>query len=165
MSLFALQPNLATKQACQLPADRESKTSSTITTAGTSIGLKEWLEYRGLFIRRNSNATVRDGKREDCFCVLQMRVVLAPARLGTSHPQCDIASLRKFERVREQIFHHLVQTLRVRANRIGNAGIDLDIEFDSFSIRHMTESALHVLPHFLEPHFRDIDRDGAGFDL
>ena len=113
LAFVTFEFDFAAKQTRKLTTDSQPKTSATITTTRTSIRLLERLEDRVLLLRWNSNSTIANRKREHSLCAFERRMPRAPTRRGRRDSQPDITALRKFKRIRQEIFQNLIQPLRV----------------------------------------------------
>src|SRR2546430_6523228 len=68
-------------------------------------------------------------------------MVRAPTDWGRRDPQPDITALRKFERIRQQIFQNLIQSLRVGVNRWRQLLVDVDFESEAFVFGHVSKGS------------------------
>ena len=120
--------DFASKQVRQLAADGKTKSGTAVFAAGARIGLLKCLEDQLLLFDGNTDAGVGYLERDHRGGVVQDRMLGAPASHGRRHVQPDAALGRKFERVRQQVFQHLLKPLRIGDEAPRQVGIEIDVE-------------------------------------
>ena len=65
LAVDAGQPDLAAQQRRQLAADGQAQAGAAVLARGAGIGLLEGLEDEPLLLRRDADAGVLDGERDD----------------------------------------------------------------------------------------------------
>ena len=97
----ASQLNLASQQARQFPADRQSQARAAILSARAGIRLLKSLKYDSLFIKRNTNTSIGNFEGDYGRHAAQYRVILTPPARGYRHGQVDASLFGKLKRVRQ----------------------------------------------------------------
>ena len=156
---------LAAQQPRDFAADREAETRAAIFAAGRAVGLLERLEDELLLVLGNADARIGDGDFDRTLGLVEDRVGRTPALFGATHAERDAALRREFERVREQVEHDLLKPLLVRADRLRQLAVELDVEVEALVGGELAEGPLHVLLEVLHRHLADLDRHRSGFDL
>src|ERR1700710_2319765 len=95
----------------------------------------------------------------------QDRMLRAPAAQGRRYAEANAALGGELEGVRQQVFQHLLQTLRVGDDAAAEIGIDIDVERQVPVVRLVPERASHGVQQIGGQYFLGIDGDGSGFDL
>src|SRR4029077_386311 len=105
--------DLAAKQARDFATDGQSKSGTTILSAGAHIGLLEWLENELQFIRGNANSGVGRRERDHDTGSIQYVVIRAPAIFGHFDLECYLAAFGKLERIRQKVLEYLLQACAI----------------------------------------------------
>src|SRR3984957_16050012 len=105
------QVDFAAEQARKFTADGQPEAGAAIFSAGAGIGLLKCLEDQFLLFKRNADACVRYLEGDNGRRVIEDRMFGAPAAQGGRDAETNPALSCELERVRQQIFQHLLQTL------------------------------------------------------
>src|SRR3954470_2268124 len=75
----AAETDFATEQARELAADREAKTRAAVLPAGRAVSLLKGFEDDLLFLRRDTDAGIRDGEGKNGSSAVERLVFAGPA--------------------------------------------------------------------------------------
>ena len=92
------------------------------------VRLLKRFEDDPLLLRRDADAGIRDLERDHGGRVVEGRMFDTPPFAGAVDAQAHTALVGKLEGVRQQIFQHLLQPLRVRRHAGVEPGIQLNVE-------------------------------------
>ena len=120
--------NFPAEQVRELAADREPKAGSSVLAAGAGVGLHERLEDDLLLLERNADAGVRDFEADRCRCLPEHRMLGAPTAMRRRNIEPHAALGSELECIREQVFEHLLQALRIGGDAAPEVGIEIDLE-------------------------------------
>ncbi len=120
--------DFAAEQICKLPADGKAEAGAAVFSAGACIRLLERLKDQLLFFRGNTYAGVGNLKGDNCWSLIQDRMLAAPAPDRRRDVQPHAALGGKLERVRQQVLQHLLQSLRIGDDTAAQIGIERDVE-------------------------------------
>jgi hypothetical protein len=151
--------DLATQEAGDLTADRQTKAGAAILPAGGAVCLLERFEDDALLVLRNADPGIGHGKFDPLTAGPQRRT------FGGRDPQRDSPAVGKLEGVREEIAENLLQPLSVRAHRRRDARIDIDAEIESPLIGDLPECPFDLFGKVAETDLADFHRNRAGLDL
>ena len=79
LAVHARQLDLAAEQHRQLAADGQAEAGAAVLARRAGIGLLEGLEDQALLFGRDADAGVLHGEGHDLLCVVEYRVIGAPA--------------------------------------------------------------------------------------
>src|SRR5258706_628678 len=120
--------DFASEQTCKLAADGEAEAGAAVFSAGARVRLLKRLKDQLLLFRGNTNAGVGSLKGDNGWRVIQDRMLGAPASHRGRNVQSHAAFCRELERVRQQVFQHLLQPLRIGDDAAAQIGIEIDVE-------------------------------------
>ncbi|QJW99075.1 hypothetical protein FTUN_6673 [Frigoriglobus tundricola] len=144
--------DLAAQQPHQFPRDREAQPGPAELPARGPVRLPERLEDDFLLVRRDADPRVADGERD-------------PVAGAALHVHAHLAGFGELQRVREQVFEHLLQPLPVGGDRVGAARRDPDVERQGLLFGDRAEHAVQVLDELREPHRLGPHVHAPGLDL
>src|SRR5690606_33834698 len=113
-----LQFNRSAQQLSETAADGKPETSAAVFAAGGTHGLLEGFKDDELFLNRNADTGVADGKANHHLTLVEVGIRLPPA-CGPEKLETYTAFLREFECIRQQILQNLVESLNVGVNGRG----------------------------------------------
>ena len=157
--------DLAAEQVRELAADRETQAGSSVLSAGAGVGLHEGLEDDLLLLGRNADAGVGDLEGDHRGCLLEHRVLRAPAALRAGDVEPHAALRGELEGVGQQVLEHLLQALRVGRDGASQIGIEIDLERQLPRFGLVPERTRDHVDEIGEDDLLGVDRDGSGFDL
>ncbi len=161
----ARQLQLAAEQVRELAADRQTEAGAAVLARSAGVGLLERFEDDPLLLRRDADAGVRDGELHHRHCLLECRVIRAPAALRQPDVQPHAAVRSELEGVRQQVLENLQQALRVGRDVAADAGVEVRDERQRARLGLVPEVALDRLAQVRELQVLGLDRDRAGLDL
>ena len=151
LPLFAADANGAALQSNQSLANRQAQTCAAVLAIGLYVGVLKALEDLFLTIWGNANASVLHFKQN--------------AATHALHANIDAAFGSKFDRVVEQVFEHLHQTLTVTFDPHAVHRVGIKMECDVFALCFALVVGKHVCNGFFQGEFIFVQRQFAGFQL
>ena len=161
----AYQANLASQQSGQLTADGQAESRAAIFATGAPVRLLECFKDDLLLFLGDADAGVRNREGQHRGRAIENLVVGIPAASGPLHCHNDMAAMREFERIGQEVFEHLLQPLGIRENRIRQPRFHVDFEVDALGLGYVAEGALHVVVQIVQSDLAGVDNHGPGFDL
>src|SRR5438067_1904117 len=98
------EADFTAEKSCELATDREAKTSAAVFARSARVGLLKSLEDEPLLLRRDADASILDGKRDDLLRLAEDRMINAPALRGEVHAHVHVTVRGKFHCVGQQVF-------------------------------------------------------------
>src|ERR1700694_3321323 len=120
--------DLTPEQPRELSADGKPEAGTAVLSAGRTVTLRKGFENRVLLLGWNADAGVDDTERNDLLSPTQHLVACAPPGGGDLGDELHSALLCELERIAEQVVEDLLQALRIRGDRIGQTGPEIDRE-------------------------------------
>ncbi len=153
---LGLDPDLAAHQLGQALGDRQPESGAAIAARGRAVGLAEALEQASALLFAQADAGVLD--RE-----MQQDIMLAD--LALRHLDPDLALLGELDRVVAVIDQDLAQAQRITDQGLGQAGFELEDQFEPLAAGLLADQVGDVLEHRVELEVGGFDRELAGLDL
>src|SRR5262249_45272452 len=141
----ARQADLAAQEPRDLAADCEAEPRAAVLAGRRAVGLLESLEDDLLLFRRDPDPGVGDRDREHRARRVQRLDRRAPSATGRLDAKGDRALLGELEGVGEEVLDDLLEAGRIREERAGDVGSDLDPEADALGLGDVTEIPLDVV--------------------
>ena len=132
---------------------------------GRGIGLLEGFKDAPLLFRRDADAGIRDGERDDLRGMAENRMVGEPALRGETHAHLDVAARGELEGVRDQVLEDLPHPLRVAVQTGRQICGQARVEREFLRVGHGLEMAGDAVAQPGERHFLDLHGDRAGFNF
>ena len=126
---FAFDPEASAHHHGELIRDRQAQTRATVEPGDGGVGLGEGLKNGTLLLLRDAYARVSDGEEQLSNVRGRRRCcTVRPPALRVVHAHRDIAVLREFDGVADQIDQHLTQADHVASQGVGHGFLDLVVE-------------------------------------
>ena len=140
--------DLSAEETGDFTADRQPQPGAAILAAGGAVGLLERFEDQLLLVFGNPDAGIDDRKGKDILRLAQNFTLELHGFVRHLDLQDDLPLLGKLKGVGEKVLEHLLQTLLVGFERFGKLRrIHLNLEPQSFLLRHLPETPLDVILH------------------
>jgi hypothetical protein len=118
-----------------------------------------------LFLR-DPDAGIGNRKRDHALGAVEKRVSGAKALADALDAEPDRTVLGELQRVREQVFQHLLQALGIGTNHFRRElGIHLNGEFETLPVGYVTEGSRAIILQLSKADIANLDVHFAGFDL
>jgi hypothetical protein len=124
----ALDVDVTAEQSSQVAGDRQPQSRAAVLAVGAAVRLPECLEDDFLLVLRDADAGVVDREGD------------AAAR-DRRDAQRDLAALGELDRVRQEVFQHLPETVRIGVDPIRDARLDRGAEAESLFGRQRLHAA------------------------
>ena len=153
---FAFEPDLATHEFHQPPANGQAESRSSVFACRGRVGLAEGLKQSSSLLWRHADAGILHRESElDPFADLFQQFRF----------QVNIAVLGKFDRIIDQVCNHLAQAQWI-ANQILRNGIrDLGQKFQPFILGFLSRDGGDRGDHVIQAEVHRLDVKPAGFNL
>ena len=165
LTVRADQADFTSQQRGQFAADRQPQSGAAILAAGARVGLLKGLENQALLLRRDADARVFDGERDDLLGLAEHRMIGGPARGGKADSDGHVAVGGELHGVGEQVLENLLQTLGVADHDARQIVGKFDVERQILVFGHVAEIAIDRVAQPGERNLLGIDGDGARLDL